>query len=145
MRLPAIIPLVLLALLAGCGGQKALSHKDFVKQADALCKTTQQQLRKLPPPSDNREAAAYLTREYDIQKKTLDKMRKLKPQKQDQQRVDALLQKFDRVNVIIKAAASALGRNDKQEFQAASDKAKIAVTDAGAAAADFGLQVCGTI
>jgi hypothetical protein len=147
MRLPATVLLVLVALLAaGCGGgSKTLTHDEFVTKADDVCRDSQAEIRKLQPPTNNQEAAAYFTREYDIQEASLAKLRKLEPPPKDAKKVKELVGHFHKVDLAVKEAASALGRQNKKDFDAARGHAAVAITRASAAAGDLGLKVCGKL
>jgi hypothetical protein len=81
-----VVATVLAFAVAGCGGGSngRLSHGEFVKRADALCRTSVAKLRQLPNPKTLPQLVTYLKQARPIQETFLADSRKLRPPAKDE-------------------------------------------------------------
>jgi hypothetical protein len=117
------IPLAVV-LLAGCGGGgggNRLSHSEFVKRADALCKTAVTQAKAVPKPQSLSELPRYLDRIRPIQARFLADARKLRAPVRDESVWQRALAFDQRVLKQYKLLAAAARRRDVRSARRISD------------------------
>jgi hypothetical protein len=86
VRLRILLAILLGLLVAGCGGGGSgrLSHAEFVKRADTLCRESVAKLKLLQNPHSLPELVTYLKQARPIQEKFLADSRKLRPPPKDE-------------------------------------------------------------
>jgi hypothetical protein len=145
MRTP---PLALSAALAAslalgaCGGS-ALSKDEYVKQADAICKSFDAKQKKLPQPKSISDFADLTKKAKPLIEDQIKQLRGLKApdsiKKQTNQAYDLLDQQVPKLDELSAAAK----KNDTAKIQQVAVSAGKLSAQANAKAKEIGLKVCG--
>ena len=140
-----LLLVLLVVSLAACGesgGTDALTHAEFVRQADAICKVTDTAVAALKAPVAPGDVAAYSAAAADLLDAQTAHLRALAPPPADVAGAGAL---------VAASAKSAAAARDLARIAAAGDPAAIQAfvnrnadldTTAEAAAAALGLKTC---
>ena len=135
--------LTVVLVAAGCGGGH-LSHKDFVKKADAVCSAYRSQTPPLVSPRSYDAVVAWGRRMLPLYAAALDKLRSLQPPHADEQAVHNWLAADERVQGATRDLVVAAQKRDYPSLSAAASRAQLAGSESRQAATAIGLQVCGT-
>jgi hypothetical protein len=129
--------------LAGCGGGR-LSHREFVRQADAVCAAYQSKVEILTRPTSYDDVIAYVEKTLPLYVAALEKLRALDAPTSDEAATRTWLAANRKVETAMRNLRDAAMRHDP----AATNDASAAIQAAGLAsrraAAALGLEVCST-
>jgi hypothetical protein len=116
-RLVALAFLVVLLVAACGGGGGRLSHGEFVNRADALCRQSVAELKKLQNPVSIPQLVTYLKKARPIQRHFLDEARKLKPPVKDEPDWKRALALDDKVLGYYDEMSAAAKRGDQNNLR----------------------------
>jgi hypothetical protein len=137
----AAIPVVLAAVLAaGCGGGGggALSHADYVKQANALCARLIANVQALPPGQRSELQAPA----HNLFYAHVGRMKKLVPPDSDKATVDEFLQALDQKAKTLKDIWDAARAHDGPLIKQLYAQGSRIDTESDSLARKLGLDVC---
>lgn len=135
------VPLVALALLAGCGGGR-LSQEEFVSQANEICTNVNDGLREIRAPKDQSDFAPVLDEGLVVVNDGVGELRDLQPPEALDARYDAWLDKVEESAKAIEKASAAAKKNDQAAIGLALQEGDDANTEANRLAAQLGLRAC---
>lgn len=127
--------------LAGCGSGR-LSHDAFVTRADTVCRAYDAQVQLLSRPKSYDAIVAYVEKTLPLHVAALDKLRGLKPPKDDQAGVRAWLAENAKVEAGLRTLRDAAMNRDLARANDASTAVQSASLAARQAAASLGLTDC---
>ena len=138
--------LVLLALVAGCGGDgdttSALSRPDYTKQANASCVEAEKKLDALGEFENFKE----LEREMKVGQKALEQsageLSELRPPAQLVARHKKLVDLTEQTAELAGRLSTAAGKNDQLEMQTQAERAEKLTQAANEVSRQLGLQEC---
>ncbi|MDX6487273.1 MAG: hypothetical protein QOF43_2426 [Gaiellaceae bacterium] len=136
--------MTLVLAATGCGGGK-LSHSDYVKRADAVCKAYAGATKPLTHPRSYADVIAYVKQTLPLYEAALRKLRALEPPSNDAAAVRTWLAADRRVAGAIRALGVAAQRRDFPAVSAAASRAQLAGSASRRSAASLGMQVCARI
>jgi hypothetical protein len=134
--------LVVVALLAACGGGARLSKQEFAKRADALCTKYTSDLKQLGEPKSFPELAAFTDKAVPLAQKLIDDTKKLRPPKDEQAVVDRWNTENQKVVDAIKALGDAARKSDQKAAQTALQTGDAANTKSNTLGKQLGLTAC---
>lgn len=109
---------IVITLTAGCGGgNKRLSHAEFVKRADALCEASVAKLKQLQNPTNLSALVTYLEQARPIRARFLSDARKLRPPVADEPDWKRALAFDDKVLGYYDEMAAAAKRGDRNNLR----------------------------
>jgi hypothetical protein len=142
-----LIAVVLLA--AGCGDSKkaagttsALSHADYVRQADAACQRAEAALASLPQPAAVAQLPSYAQQAADIVAAEREQLQALRAPDGDRTKADQLGAAMDAVVEVAQGLIVVAGGGDTKEIEAYIAQHRAADTRAKQLAAELGMTVC---
>lgn len=128
-------------MLTGCGGGR-LSHRDFVRQADAICSAYQAKVELLTHPTSYDDVIAYVQKTLPLYVAALDKLRALDAPAADEAGMKAWLAANRRVEAAVRKLRDAAMRHDPAATNDASAAIQAASLASRKAAAALGLETC---
>jgi hypothetical protein len=131
-------------LAAGCGGGR-LSHRDFVKRADAICSAYKAQTKPIVTPRSYDAIVRWGKQTLPLYAAALRKLSDLHPPAADDAEVQAWLASDRKVQKATRDLVVAAQRRDYPSVTAAASRAQLAGSASRAAASELGLQVCGSL
>jgi hypothetical protein len=132
------------AVLAGCGGGGRLSHRDFVRRADAVCSAYQTKVELLTRPASYDDVIAYVEKTLPLYVAALEKLRALEAPSADEAAVKSWLAANRKVETAVRTLRDAAMRHDPAATNDASAAVQAASLASRRAAAALGLKVCST-
>jgi hypothetical protein len=142
MRRFALAFVVVLAVVAGCGGSSRLSKAEYAKRADAICTKYNAKLKALSRPTSIGGLPAYVDKALPLARKGDDELRALKPPKDEQQTTKEWLDQNDSVVGSMERLRDAAKKGDRAGIQTALNEASSANRTANGLARRLGLRVC---
>jgi hypothetical protein len=136
--------LTLALAAAGCGGGR-LSHGDYVKKADGICKAYNEQAPALASPRSYDAIVRWGQRALPLYAGALRDLSKLQPPDSDEQQARVWLAADRKVQLAIRDLVAAAQKRDFATVSAAASRAQLAGSESRRAAQELGLEVCGTI
>jgi hypothetical protein len=130
-------------MLASCG-DSAVSRREFVARADAICASALRRTREIPPPTGTgtRALATYLDTVMPVLRSEGRQLRGLpRPATGPGRQLTAFLSSFDAALGHYAAVAAAARRGDAAAV--AREEASVRAAPTAALAARYGLRVCG--
>jgi hypothetical protein len=129
--------------LAGCGDGR-LSHATYVSRADTVCRAYDAKVVLLSRPKSFDEIETYVDMTLPIYVDALDKLRQLRPSKDDEAGVRAWLAQSAKVQAALRNLRAAAMNRDLANTNDASNAVQSASLAARQAAASLGLTDCAT-
>lgn len=129
--------------LAGCGGGR-LSHRDFVRKADAICSAYQAKVELLTHPTSYDDVIAYVEKTLPLYVAAVDELRALEAPTSDEAAVKTWLAANRKVEAAVRKLRDAAMRHDPAATNDASAAIQAASLASRRAAAALGLEVCST-
>lgn len=142
----ALVPLLALVLVAGCGGGGGgdrLTREQFVAQADAICKRQVARIKAVPQPKTLEELEEYADKVLPLAREEIDQLRELEPPEADEEKVDRMLDEVEATVSAVERIGAAAKSGDQAELQAAIAEGQAADARAERVARELGLKVCG--
>jgi hypothetical protein len=139
----APICLTAAVLAAGCGGDKALSKADYVKQADQICQRAKDSQKKLGTPNTAADIATFADKAKPTIEDEIKQLRALKAPDELKDDANAAYALLDQEVPKIDELAAAAKANDVPKLQAVVESASKISDQAGVKAKKLGLKVCG--
>jgi hypothetical protein len=142
----AFIPVVTVAIVAGCGGGggKPLTKQEFAAKADAICGKYNEQTKKLSNPSNLSDLAKVADKTIPILDHALSDLRKLKPPAGEQQTVNEWLASVENLEGDLKEIRDKARSNDLKGVQDVVPKATQHNASSNQLATKLGMKVCNT-
>jgi len=134
------------AVAAGCGGGGGgdrLTKEEYIAQADAICKTANEELDALAEPTSMEEIASLAGSAIAIQEDALAKLRELQPPEADQATLDEALDLVGQQVEIGRQVAEAAKAADQAKIEELIAQIDPLNTQADQIATDYGLVECG--
>lgn len=129
-------------LLAGCGSGR-LSHDAYVSRADTICRAYDARVSLLSRPKSYDAIVAYVGKTLPLYVAAVDKLRQLRPSKDDAPAVRAWLAQSTAVESALRTLRTAAMDRDLANTNDASTAEQSASLAARQAAAALGLTDCG--
>jgi len=142
MRRFALAFVVVLAVVAGCGGSSRLSKAEYAKRADAICTKYNAKLKALARPTNISALPDYVDKALPLARKGDDELRALKPPKDEEQTAKEWLDQNDSVVGSMERLRDAAKKGDRAGIQTALNEATSANRTANGLARRLGLRVC---
>ena len=142
MRRFALAFVVVLAVVAGCGGSSRLSKAEYAKRADGICTKYNAKIRAIGRPTAISGLPAYVDKALPLARKGDDELRALKPPKDEQQTTKEWLDQNDSVVGSMERLRDAAKKGDRAGIQTALNEASSANRTANGLARRLGLRVC---
>ena len=142
MRRFALAFVVVLAVVAGCGGSSRLSKAEYAKRADAICTKYNAKIQALGRPTAVSGLPAYVDKALPLARKGDDELRALKPPKDEAQTAKEWLDQNDSVVGSMERLRDAAKKGDRAGIQTALNEASSANRTANGLARRLGLRVC---
>ena len=142
MRRFALAFVVVLAVVAGCGGSSRLSKAEYAKRADAICTKYNAKLKALARPTNISALPDYVDKALPLARKGDDELRALKPPKDEEQTAKEWLDQSDSVVGSMERLRDAAKKGDRAGIQTALNEASSANRTANGLARRLGLRVC---
>lgn len=122
MKHTVVALVVIAALVAGCGGSSGgrLTHAEFVKRANKLCRDSIARLSLVKNPTSIPELVTYLKQARPIQAHFLAEARKLEPPLKDEPDWQRALAFDDKVLTYYEEMAAAAKHNDRNNLRRVS-------------------------
>jgi len=112
----AVIPVLAVALVAGCGGggssNAKLTHDEFVQKADAICADYNKQTAKLGTPRSYDEIAAYAQKLQQVAADAVGKFKQLNPPADERANWKAFAKSGDELVAVAKQLEQAGRKKD---------------------------------
>ncbi len=134
--------MLLVAVLAGCGGGKALSRQEYASKADAICGKSSQQVKALARPSNLADLAKVADTALPILDHAISDWRKLKPPKDEEKIVGQWLGQAENLKADLTEIRDKAKSNDLQGVQAVVPKAQQHDARSKELATELGMTVC---
>jgi hypothetical protein len=139
----AALAVVVVALVAGCGGgSNRLSKDEYAKRADAICSKYNAKLKALARPASISALPDYVDKALPLARKGDDELRGLKPPKDEVQTAKEWLDQNDSVVGSMERLRDAAKKGDRAGIQTALNEATSANRTANGFARRLGLRVC---
>lgn len=129
-----------LALLFSGGG---VSKKDFITEADAICRETGEQTASLDPPTDLPSTGVFFSAVIPLLEEETSGIKALDAPEEDKETLDAWIATQEELAGIFSDAADSANSGDQQGFDAAFTEANTVQAESGSLAAEYGFGVCG--
>jgi hypothetical protein len=152
MELVAALAVLLVGswLLAGCGGNSALStassqmltHQQLVRRADAACRSFDRQIGQLPEPKGLSTLAKYVAETRSATVKLHKQLSGLRPPQRDRAAMGRFLRALEQGNTLLAEISSAAAAGHASAVGSLGQK--LEAIDAGNLAAPLGLSNCAT-
>jgi hypothetical protein len=130
-------------VLAGCGGGR-LSHRDFVRKADAICSAYQAKVDLLTRPTSYDDVVAWVERTLPLYVAAQDELGALEAPSADEPAVKTWLAANRKVETAVRTLRAAAMRHDPAATNDTSAEIQAASLASRKAAAALGLGVCST-
>jgi hypothetical protein len=127
-----------------CGDSDALSSKQLIEQADAVCKEVNEQTTKLPTPTDIGTAATVISKTIAILEPAQMKLKRLEPPDDLADEYRAWISSTGAVVATAKQAEKAAKRNNAKALQRKLQQGVELNQLTGDLASKVGLKVCST-
>ena len=145
MRSRAVLALTLLvAVVAGCGGEETLTRADYITQADAICDDYNQRQAKLGDPESVEDIERLGDETKPLVEKQLAELRDLKAPEEIADDAAAAYDLLERQLPKLDALVRAAEANDVAKVQSVAAEAGVLDKQADAKAEKIGLKVCGS-
>lgn len=145
MRSRAVLALTLLvAVVAGCGGEETLTRADYITQADAICDDYNQRQAKLGDPESVEDIERLGDETKPLVEKQLAELRDLKAPEEIADDAAAAYDLLERQLPKLDALVRAAEANDVAKVQSVAAEAGVLDEQADAKAEKIGLKVCGS-
>jgi hypothetical protein len=139
------LPLLLAAtLLAACGGGGRLSRAEYAKRADAICAGYKRKIEALPQPRSLAQLQALTAKAVPITRQTAEKLRDLKPPKDEQKTADAWNDSNGEILTAMVRIRDAAKKNDRSAITSALRDANNANRRSNDLARTLGMKTCAT-
>jgi hypothetical protein len=119
-RLIVLLPVLAVALVAGCGGGgggSTLSHDAFVKQANTICAHYNAKTAHLGVPTSFDDIVAYARKLQPIARDAVGRFKKLKPPAEDRANWEAFAKSGDKLIAAAEELEQAGKNKDSAELQ----------------------------
>ena len=145
MRSRAVLALTLLvAVVAGCGGEETLTRADYITQADAICDDYNQRQAKLGDPESVEDIERLGDETKPLVEKQLAELRDLEAPEEIADDAAAAYDLLERQLPKLDALVRAAEANDVAKVQSVAAEAGVLDKQADAKAEKIGLKVCGS-
>ena len=145
MRSRAVLAATLLvAVVAGCGGEETLTRADYITQADAICDDYNQRQAKLGDPESVEDIERLGDETKPLVEKQLAELRDLKAPEEIADDAAAAYDLLERQLPKLDALVRAAEANDVAKVQSVAAEAGVLDEQADAKAEKIGLKVCGS-
>ncbi len=137
---------VLLAAAAGCGGDGGgdrLTKEEYIAQADAICKATEDELDALAEPATKEEFASFLEEGLGLSEAQLEDLRALSPPEADEATLEEAYSLVEQQLDVIRDMVDAVKADDEAAVQELITQGDALNDRADQIAADYGLKECG--
>jgi hypothetical protein len=130
-------------LLAGCGssGSDRLTRAEYARQADAICARYNREIAALGKPG-RRDVAAYAARAAPIARRTVARLRALKPPKDEEAEAHRWTAANDRIAHVLVNLRDAASHGDRVAAQAAIRSGSALDEQANLYARHLGMKTC---
>ncbi len=141
--------LVLAAVLvAACGGGgddggERLSKADFIAQADTICHEAIADVQAIPEPASEEEAQAAFAELKGILDGMLDDLRGLQPPAADEDTLEEMYDKIDRLVTLSGEALDVAAVGDREEYASIETEATQLEDEIKQIAETYGFESCG--
>lgn len=145
MRSRAVLAATLLvAVVAGCGGEETLTRADYITQADAICDDYNQRQAKLGDPKSVEDIERLGDETKPLVEKQLAELRDLEAPEEIADDAAAAYDLLERQLPKLDALVRAAEANDVAKVQSIAAEAGVLDEQADAKAEKIGLKVCGS-
>ena len=145
MRSRAVLAATLLvAVVAGCGGEETLTRADYITQADAICDDYNQRQAKLGDPKSVEDIERLGDETKPLVEKQLAELRDLEAPEEIADDAAAAYDLLERQLPKLDALVRAAEANDVAKVQSIAAEAGVLDEQADAKAEKIGLTVCGS-
>jgi len=147
-RFGIAIALAALLAVAGCGGGGSgggdrLTKEEYIAQADAICKATEEKLDALAEPTSKEEFASFLEEGLGLSEGQLDDLRALNPPEADEATLEEAYSLVEQQLDVIRQMVDAVKADDEAAVQELITQGDALNDQADQIAADYGLKECG--
>jgi hypothetical protein len=136
----ALLALVLVAAVAGCGGGS--SHDDFVRDAAAICKRANERVTALGVPESYTDTLLYARRAEDAVRDQIEALRELDPPEGDRKHFEDYLDTLARRRVQLDHLSVAADANNISDIQGIGTQLNALTRQGRAQARRAGLTNC---
>ena len=141
MRARAVISLLVVLPLAGCGG--GLSKSELVSKGDAICKRVNDQVAKEPEPKTAKDLQALAEKTVEISDPAIDDMEALEPPDELKKDFDAFVASLKKQRDLTKEIGDAAGAGDTAKIQQLGADAQKAQEEYRTLAGKLDFKECG--
>jgi hypothetical protein len=141
MRTHAAAPLLLVLLVAACGG--GLSKKELVAKGDAICKRINTRMAKEPDPKSTKDLQRLADRTVELSDPAIDDMEKLEPPSELEANFKKFVASLKKQRDLTKKIGAAAGQDDTAKIQEIGAQAQKAQDEYRRLTGKIGFKECG--
>lgn len=126
--------------LTACSGDP---KQDFIDAADAICREADQRIDEVGAPVVEDEVREYVEDAKEIAGDLVDDLRELEPPEADQERIERMIEGFERSIDLLDPLADAAAEGDTKALQDLQEEVTQVTEEVSEIARSYGFETCG--
>jgi Tfp pilus assembly protein PilP len=137
-----VLVLVVLVLVAGCGGGDRLSREAFVSEAEAICDDFDQRVNAVDEPQNADDVERYVNEVRPVVEDGINELKELQPPGEFEEQWNELVAKNEESLEALDDLAQAAADRDEARFEEVTEDASRRDEESDRIAQGLGLQKC---